>query len=135
MFTPPNKEFTAADLCAYRGIEPSKPGVGDHVIPHCIFEFESHSEIRVPACERCNGQKSKDEGFVRDWLCSHADIDLSAVSQTVYEAFMGSANELNKRRKPRYGHHRPHRQGLHQGRAQAIQRAHVVVQPGSVHRP
>jgi len=95
VFTPSNKKFTTADLCAYCGIAPSKPGVGDHVIPRCIFEFESHSVIRVPACERCNGQKSKDEGFVRDWLCSHADVDLSAVPQTVYDAFMRSANEHN----------------------------------------
>jgi len=131
VFTPSNKKFTTADLCAYCAIEPSKPGVGDHVIPRCIFEFESHSAIRqgvaqysptghverdghachpvlhvpvdreardpvrVPACERCNGQKSKDEGFVRDWLCSHADVDLSAVPQTVYDAFIRSANEHN----------------------------------------
>jgi len=91
VFTPPEKKFTAADLCAYCGIAPSEPGGGDHVIPRCVFELKSQSEIRVPSCLPCNNRKSKDEDYVRDWLCAHIDVDQSAVPAKVYDRFMRSA--------------------------------------------
>jgi len=91
VLTPPDKKFTAADLCAYCGIAPSEPGDGDHVIPRCVFELKSQSGIRVPSCLPCNNRKSKDEDYVRDWLCAHIDVDQSAVPAKVYDRFMRSA--------------------------------------------
>jgi len=92
VLTPPDKKFTAADRCAYCGIAPSEPGDGDHVIPRCVFELKSQSGIKVPSCLPCNNRKSKDEDYVRDWLCAHIDVDQSAVPAKVYDSFMRSAN-------------------------------------------
>ncbi len=78
-------------VCAYCNKNASVAGKGDHVIPRCVFEFQSQSTIRVPACRPCNLQKSQDEDYVRDWLCAHIDVDQSAVPSKVYDRFMGSA--------------------------------------------
>jgi len=91
LHTPANKKFTGADLCAYCNRNASVPGKGDHVIPRCVFEVQSQSTIRVPACRPCNLQKSQDEDYVRDWLCAHIDVDLSAVPGKVNDSFMRSA--------------------------------------------
>jgi hypothetical protein len=85
------KNFTSADICAYCNLDPSEAGEGDHVIPRCLFELPSQSAITVPACQGCNQEKSRSEDYVRDWLCSHVDVDLSAVPSVVYERFMRSA--------------------------------------------
>jgi len=88
--TPPEKRFTNRDLCAYCAVSPSVPGKGDHVIPRCVFALPSDSAMRVPAYQACNVRKSREEDYVRDWLCAHIDTDLSAVPDNVYDGFLRS---------------------------------------------
>jgi hypothetical protein len=55
-------------MCAYCGIRPSTTGEADHVIAQAWFDEINRTNdvvyIRVPACETCNGKKSKDEQYL-----------------------------------------------------------------------
>jgi hypothetical protein len=61
------------------------------VIPRGIFDPKSQSTIRVPACRPCNELKSRNEDYVRDWLCSHHEVDDTAIPPRIYAAFVRSS--------------------------------------------
>jgi hypothetical protein len=122
-----SNRFASADTCAYCNCRPSEPGDGDHVLPRCLFGNKSDSTITVPACMPCNGEKSRSEDYVRDWLCGHGDVDLWVVPRKVFDAFMRSdargSSKLARtaRNQGRYRPiYTPH--GLYAGKALTVRR-------------
>lgn len=56
--------------CAYCGHR--KPSTRDHVVPRCLFPRPLPVKIiTVPACDECNGRKSRHDDFLRDLLVTY----------------------------------------------------------------
>jgi len=84
------KRWAEEDICAYCAKRPSRPGVGDHVIPRCLFAVRTDSIVTVPACTDCNGKKANDEADIRDWLRGDIEVDEASLPQSVRNNFSGS---------------------------------------------
>lgn len=69
--------------CAYCG--EFKPSSRDHVIPRCMFTRPlPEGMITVPACDDCNGQKSRHDDFLRDLLVTDYAGSQSPVAQQLF---------------------------------------------------
>src|SRR5215217_3601738 len=53
-------------LCSYCGEEHELEP--EHVVPRAIFVNDNQSTIVIPACHRCNNEKSAGEDDLRDYL-------------------------------------------------------------------
>jgi hypothetical protein len=57
----------------------------DHVVPLCLFVRPyPPCLITVPACDKCNEQKSHDDGFLRDFLTLDFRGSQSPIAQTLF---------------------------------------------------
>lgn len=55
------------NICVY--CNKRRADTRDHVIPKCLFEKPFPPNlITVPTCSKCNGKKSKDDDYLRDYL-------------------------------------------------------------------
>jgi len=57
----------------------------DHVVPRCLFTKPYPLQlITVPACDRCHGEKSRDEDFLRDYLIVDVQGSQSFTAQAIF---------------------------------------------------
>ncbi len=71
-------------MCAYCG--EIKPSSKDHVIPRCLFPRPlPNPMITVPACDDCNGAKSRHDDFLRDLLVTDYAGSGSPIAQELFQ--------------------------------------------------
>jgi hypothetical protein len=71
--------------CAYCG--EAKPSSRDHVIPRCLFPHPLPEDmVTVPACDDCNGRKSRHDDFLRDLLVTDFAGSQSPIAQQIFAA-------------------------------------------------
>jgi len=67
----------------------------DHVVPRCLFiRPYLQNPITVPTCDRCNGEKSLDDAFLRDFLT----IDFRGSQNPTAQALFGTKVQRSLRR-------------------------------------
>ena len=81
--------------CAYCGVIGTL--TDDHVIPRCLFEKPLPPDmVKVPACEKCNNDKSKDDDYLRDFLVTDIYASEHPVAKRVFLTKTLSAGRQNK---------------------------------------
>lgn len=72
-------------VCAYCG--QIRPLTRDHVVPKCLFIRPLPLDmITVPACEECNGDKSRHDDFLRDMLVIDIASEGNPIARKVFES-------------------------------------------------
>lgn len=82
-------------LCAYCDTEPAI--TKDHVIPRCLFVRPlPNPMITVPVCEACNGLKSKDDDFIRDYLVTDIYCSEHPVAKHLLQTKVARSAKTNR---------------------------------------
>ena len=78
------------------GVTSREADTRDHVIPKCLFAppFPPNL-ITVPACRTCNGLKSSDDDFLRDYLTIYIEGNESPYAWKIYEDKVRSSVRRN----------------------------------------
>ncbi len=82
-------------LCVYCDAEPS--ATMDHVVPKSLFPRPLPAEmVTVPACQRCNNEKSRDDDYLRDMLVIDIENTLHPVAQRLLAGEMSRSARRNR---------------------------------------
>src|SRR4051812_32449628 len=82
-------------ICAYCG--ESGNITRDHVIPRCLFPRPLPQDmLTVPACDSCNGRKSRHDDFLRDILVTDIAATESPVAQELFRVKVLSSHQQGK---------------------------------------
>ena len=81
--------------CAYCGSIAAL--TDEHVIPQCLFEKPLPADIvKIPVCEKCNNEKSKDDGYLRDFLVTDIHASEHPIARRIFLSKTLSADRQNK---------------------------------------
>jgi HNH endonuclease len=82
-------------ICAYCG---KRPGVtSEHIIPKCLFGGNLPLDnVTIPVCKECNGEKAKDDGYLRDILVTDHQCSEHPVAQSLLEGKVARAAKRNQ---------------------------------------
>lgn len=71
-------------LCAYCGAEPATSE--DHVPPQSLFPKPRIGLVKVPCCEGCRTEQSKDDEYFKNIIVLRHDVSSNPVVATVFES-------------------------------------------------
>lgn len=86
------------ELCVYCGLNPAT--TRDHVVAKCLFDGPLPSNmVTVPACGSCNGDKARNDDYLRDMLvvdshCSEHPVAQALLKGKVTRALRRNRSEL-----------------------------------------
>ena len=92
------------ELCVYCGVNPAT--TRDHVVAKCLFDGPLPSNmVTVPACGSCNGEKAKNDDYLRDMLvvdydCSEHPVAKALLKGKVTRALRRNRSELLRKALP-----------------------------------
>lgn len=96
------RKAQAGDTCVYCGVTLTNRKIAtdtaatdEHVIPQTVFLEPREHMVKVPACWRCNHEKSKDDGYFREKLVLDDRVTDHSIAMQIRDGAVMSAVAKN----------------------------------------